>query len=117
MRTLLIMALLFMTRVLPGQKTISFPTSDGGVIYGDLYGSGSRAVVLAHGGQFNKESWKPQAEVLATAGFAVLAIDFRGYGPSRGPGQADPMSALHYIDVLAAVQYLHENGANAVSVV
>jgi len=96
---------------------VSFPTEDGGEIYADLYGAGSRGVVLAHGGQFNKESWEPQARTLAAAGFRVLAIDFRGYGRSRGPGQADPLSAPLQLDVLAAVRYLRKNGATTVSVV
>ena len=33
------------------QKTASFPTEDGGVIFADIYGHGDNAVVLAHGGQ------------------------------------------------------------------
>jgi pimeloyl-ACP methyl ester carboxylesterase len=99
------------------QKTVSFPTEDGGIVYGDVYGEGSRGVLLAHGGQFNKESWKKQAAVLTGAGFLVLAIDFRGYGQSRGPGQSDPMSAPLYFDVLAAVRYLRRTGAKTVSVV
>jgi pimeloyl-ACP methyl ester carboxylesterase len=100
------------------QEHVSFPTQDGGQIYADIYGKGDRGVVLAHGGRFNKESWEKQARVLVTAGFRVLAIDFRGYGQSRGPGQADPLSdpPLH-LDVLAAVRYLRKTGANTVSVV
>jgi alpha-beta hydrolase superfamily lysophospholipase len=99
------------------QQTVSFPTSDGGLIFANLYGSGARAVVLAHGGPFNKESWDPQAKELAAAGFRVLAIDFRGYGKSRGAGQADPLSAPLYLDVLAAVHYLRRSGAKSVYVV
>jgi pimeloyl-ACP methyl ester carboxylesterase len=99
------------------QEHVSFPTDDGGTIYGDLYGSGECGVVLAHGGRFNKESWEKQARVLATAGFRVLAIDFRGIGQSRGPGQADIMSAPLHLDVLAAVHYLRSAGAKTVSVV
>jgi len=99
------------------QEHVSFPTQDGGLIYADLYGNGDRGVVLAHGGRFNKESWEKQARVLAKAGFRVLAIDFRGYGESRGPGQADPLSALLHLDVLAAVRYLHKAGAKTVSVI
>ena len=83
----------------------------------NLYGAGERAIVLAHGGQFNKESWAKQAQTLATAGFQVLTIDFRGYGKSHGPGDSDPMDAPLQFDVLAAVRYLRENGAKNVSVV
>src|SRR4249920_780848 len=74
-----------------GQQAIKPPervhlrTQDGGLIHGDLYGLGDRGVVLAHGGRFNKESWEKQARTLAGAGFRVVAIDFRGYGKSRGP--------------------------------
>jgi pimeloyl-ACP methyl ester carboxylesterase len=114
---LAISALCLVTGVAAAQETISFPTEDGGVVFADLYGSGKKAVVLAHGGQFNKESWAPQARVLQAAGFKVLAIDFRGYGKSHGPGDKDPMDAPLEKDVLAAVQYLREAGAKSVSVV
>jgi pimeloyl-ACP methyl ester carboxylesterase len=114
---LLAIALFLSVKTLIAQTTVSFPTSDGGVVYGDMYGEGSRGVVLAHGGQFNKESWNKQAVALTKAGFKVLAIDFRGYGPSRGPGQSDPMSAPLYLDVLAAIRYLRSTGARTVSVV
>ena len=99
------------------QKTVSFPTSDGGVIFADLYGQGEKGLVLAHGGRFNKESWRPQAEQFAAAGFHVLAFDFRGYGKSHGPGQADIFTAPLQLDVLAAVRYLHSIGAKKVSIV
>src|SRR5215472_5871481 len=105
---------LALTALAAAQQHVSFPTSDGGMIYADLYGTGARAVVLAHGGRFNKESWAAQAAVLLKAGYRVLAIDFRGYGQSRGPGQADPPL---YLDVLAAVRYLRKSGAKSVSVV
>lgn len=96
---------------------LSLPTQDGGLISADLYGKGKRGVVLAHGGRFNKESWEKQARQLVAAGFCVVAIDFRGYGQSHGPGDADVMSAPLYLDVLAAVRYLHQSGAKKVSVV
>ena len=99
------------------QTTVSFPTDDGGVVYADVYGEGDRGLVLAHGGRFNKESWEEQARKLAAAEFRVLALDFRGYGKSRGPGQSDPMSAPLQLDVLAAVRYLRKTGAKSVSVV
>jgi pimeloyl-ACP methyl ester carboxylesterase len=99
------------------QRTVSFPTEDGGSVYADVYGEGDSGIVLAHGGRFNKESWAQQARTLALAGFRVLALDFRGYGKSRGPGDSDPMSAPLHLDVLAAVRYLRKTGAKSVSVV
>src|SRR6266576_3117740 len=73
-----------LTTLVAAQQTISFPTQDGGRIYADLYGNGARAVVLAHGGRFNKESWRDQARALVSNGFRVVAIDFRGFGRSSG---------------------------------
>jgi len=116
-RTLLAILALFLASTASAQRTISFPTEDGGLIFADLYGTGDKAVVLAHGGQFSKESWAPQAQILQAAGFQVLALNFRGRGKSHGPGDADIMSAPLYLDVLAAVRYLHKTGAKSVSVV
>ncbi|HEY7307633.1 MAG TPA: alpha/beta fold hydrolase [Bryobacteraceae bacterium] len=99
------------------QQSISFPAEDGGRVCADLYGQGTRAVVLAHGGRFNKESWRVHANALVSEGFLALAIDFRGFGCSRGPGQADFDNAPFEKDVLAAVRYLKTHGAKAVSVV
>lgn len=118
MRTLFAAILgLFLATVAVAQKTVSFSTEDGGLIFADLYGEGDRAVVLAHGGRFNKESWEKQAGTLAAAGFRVLALDFRGYGKSKGPGDSVPMNAPLHLDVLAAVRYLRTNGAKTVSIV
>jgi pimeloyl-ACP methyl ester carboxylesterase len=108
---------LVLTGIAAAQEHVSFPTPDGGLIHADLYGRGERGVVLAHGGRFNKESWKKQAEALEQAGFRVLAIDFRGYGQSRGPGQSEPLSAPLHFDVLAAVRYMRNTGARTVAVV
>jgi alpha-beta hydrolase superfamily lysophospholipase len=95
---------------------VSFATEDGGTINADLYGNGDRGVVLVHGGRFTKESWKPQAQYLANAGYHVLALDLRGFGQSRGPGQSNPYTAPMKFDVLAAVRYLRNNGAKTVAV-
>jgi len=112
-----VLAVLCYSLTASGQTSVSFPTEDGGVVFADLYGKGDLAIVLAHGGRFNKESWANQAQTLEAAGFEVLAIDFRGYGKSRGPGDSDPMSAPLYLDVLAAVRFLREHGAKSVFVV
>jgi pimeloyl-ACP methyl ester carboxylesterase len=115
--TFIAVVVLLLAPVSYGQEAISFPTSDGGEVSADSYGAGERGVVLAHGGRFNKGSWEKQAQALAAAGFRVLAIDFRGYGQSRGPGDSDPMDAPLHLDVLAAVRYLRNTGAKTVSVV
>jgi alpha/beta superfamily hydrolase len=96
---------------------VSFSTPDGGTVYADLYGDGAEGVVLAHGGRFDKESWEPQARILEQAGFRVLAIDFRGYGKSRGGARTEDSYDGVHLDVLAAVRYLREHGAKRVSVV
>jgi pimeloyl-ACP methyl ester carboxylesterase len=108
---------LALTIVAPAQQPVSFAADDGGQVCANLYGQGSDAVVLAHGGRFNKESWRDQALSLTSVGFRVLAIDFRGFGCSKGPGQQDFDNAPFEKDVLAAVRYLKANGAKKVSVV
>lgn len=96
---------------------VTLSTEDGALISADLYGKGDRGVVLAHGGQFTKESWKPQAQSLASAGFFVLAFDFRGFGESHRPGDSDMYTAPMHLDVLGAVRYLRSHGAKTVAVI
>jgi pimeloyl-ACP methyl ester carboxylesterase len=112
-----ILVFLILSTIATAEQNISFSADDGGRICADLYGQGTRAVVLAHGGRFKKESWRDQANELASGGFRVLAIDFRGFGCSTGPGQADFDNAPFENDVLAAVRYLRAHGAKTVSVV
>jgi hypothetical protein len=50
---LLAMTALLLSGNVAAQKTVSFPTADGGIVYADVYGEGHRGVVLAHGGEFN----------------------------------------------------------------
>jgi dienelactone hydrolase len=97
------------------QDLVSFSTDDGGVVFADVYGSGDQAVVLAHGGRFDRTSWTEQARALADAGYRALAIDFRGRGRSRVGPDSSPDD--FYLDVLAAVRWLRAEGATTVSVV
>jgi pimeloyl-ACP methyl ester carboxylesterase len=102
-----------------GQRPVTFPLQGKpGKIQADLYGSGTCGVILAHGGSFNKESWKKQAQAFADAGFLVLAIRFRGdaSSPDGSPGSFGS-TADNAADVLAAVSYLHRTGAKTVSAV
>ena len=117
--------LLFILIALPfsgcllAQKEVTFPLPNQAVqIHGDLYGHGPRAVILAHGGRFHKESWKPQALAFANAGFTVLSVGFRGdhANPDGTPGTSSS-DADNAEDVLAAVVYLHSIGAKTISAV
>lgn len=98
-------------------RPVSFMATDGVPLQGVLYGAGTRAVVLAHGGRFTKESWTPQARQLVEHGYRVLTFDFRGFGESKVAGVSDPMSAPLHRDVLGAVRFLKQNGASTVFVV
>jgi pimeloyl-ACP methyl ester carboxylesterase len=113
----LILGLLTMATLIAAPQEISFPTADSGVVFADLYGSGDRGLVLAHGMRFDKASWKDQAVRLAGAGYLVLAIDFRGYGKSHGGPKSSSAKDDLYLDVLAAAQYLRQRGAKTVSVI
>jgi pimeloyl-ACP methyl ester carboxylesterase len=97
-------------------QLVSFPSADGGRVFADRYGDGTRSgVVLAHGAVFDKQSWRELAERLAAGGHRVLAIDFRGFGQSVA-GSATTKDD-RFEDVLAAVRFLHESGVARVAVV
>jgi len=86
-------------------QSVSFSTADGGLVHANYYHSGAKAVVLAHGAIFNKESWPGLTKKLLENNISVLAIDFRGYGKSiAGNRPADK-----YEDILAAVRFLHSH--------
>jgi len=101
------------------QQTITIPLPDGrSSIQADLYGFGSRGLVLAHGGRFGKESWAPQARIFAAKGFTVLAVQFRG-DKKRPDGSTNAEGAYedNAADVLAAIRYLHSRGLKSVSAI
>lgn len=59
-------------------------TRDGTDIYVKDWGSG-RPVVLIHGWPLSADSWDPQMQALAEAGFRAIAYDRRGFGRSGQP--------------------------------
>jgi pimeloyl-ACP methyl ester carboxylesterase len=87
-------------------------------IQADLYGTGSCAVLLAHGGRFNKDSWQKQAPILTRAGFLVLAINYRGdtFNADGSPSALGSDDA-NATDVQAAAAYLHRIGAKSVAAI
>lgn len=94
----------------PDELTLT--TSDGVSLGAHLYRGGPHAVVLAHGGVFDKESWGRLATSLVDADLTALAFDFRGYGGS------EPTYGVHgkRRDVLAAIEYLDQQGYERISV-
>ena len=93
-----------------GGTVVSFTTKDGIRLAAEEFGSGRRGVVLAHGSDADKRSWRGYARALASAGHHVVVFDFRGYGGSGGerrPAQIDR-------DVVAAVEYLKQKGSTGV---
>lgn len=113
------MFLAFLTAALLAQSPITIRAADGGTVEADAYGSGERGVVLAHGGRFDRTSWKDQAQELARAGFHVVAIDFRAAVEARKGRETDCLYDEKCLakDVLAAVRYLRTAGAKTVFVV
>src|SRR5437899_12657009 len=106
-----ILSLFLAALLLPGlavaQQQVSFSTQDGGVVHADVYGSGDRSLVLAHGGRFTKESWTEQMPAFLNAGFRELAIDFRRGGQSHGPQSNSGEDDADY-DVVARGHSLHK---------
>jgi acetyl esterase/lipase len=115
---LLALAFGLVTNAAP-QSATTIQGADGGTIHADLYGSSERGIVLAHGGRFDRTSWKPQALVLAAAGFRVIAIDFRAAVEARAGRETPCLYDAHCLakDVVAAVRYLNSSGAKTVSIV
>jgi len=101
------------------QGEVAFPPAGGaGEVRADLYGSGARAVILAHGGRFDKEGWRPQARSLAAAGFRVLALRFRGDSHNAdGTPSAEGSDQDNAADVRGAVAWLERNGATHIAAV
>jgi dienelactone hydrolase len=112
-----VVASLLLCNLCEAQEHTSIQTEDGAFIAAYLYGSGTRSVVLAHGGRRTKADWAMQARILAANGFRVLAFDFRGFGESPMPPPSLRDDDAHRFDILAAVRYLRDHGAVTVSVV
>ena len=54
-------------------------------VHVDDTGGPGRPVVLIHGWPLSGEAWEPQTQVLADAGYRVIAYDRRGFGRSDKP--------------------------------
>ncbi|HZP84394.1 MAG TPA: alpha/beta fold hydrolase [Chthonomonadaceae bacterium] len=98
-----------------GSQEVSFRTSDGWTIVGDLYapaGASQGAVVLLHQRSGSAKDWQPLCEALQKAGIIALAIDQRGAGRStQGPGPTgDNAPWPTSEDIAAAIASLNTTG-------
>lgn len=115
MKFILLLCFTLISPIINAQEPLpaSFSSADGGIVHANYFYSGSKAIVLAHGAIFNKESWPELTRSLLKNNISVLAIDFRGYGEST----AGNRPADKYEDILAAVQFLHaQQGISQISV-
>lgn len=75
--------------------TVQFRGMDGLSLVGDEWNrdaestNGRPAILMLHGGGQNRHSWKNTGQVLADAGFHVVALDSRGHGDSDRSPTAD----------------------------
>jgi alpha-beta hydrolase superfamily lysophospholipase len=101
-------------------ESTAFRAADGRLLYGDVYGTGDRGVViLAHGGYSSRASWQPTAEALQAAGFHVVVFESRGAADFAAGKETPCLSdeVCQARDVLAAIRHLRRLGATTVSLV
>ena len=91
---------------------ISFTTSDHVKLVGLLYGQGKTMVICSHMNQSSLADWRDSGipERLAALGYQVLLYDFRGFGGSDG----DPETDVLNVDLTAAVNFSHQQGATKI---
>ncbi len=97
--------------VIPGSRDVSLQTEDGlelGAWFVPAAGAEDTgmAVLFAPGNGGNREGRATFAEALSERGFAVLLMDYRGYGGNPGDPSEEGLAA----DALAAVEALEDLG-------
>jgi pimeloyl-ACP methyl ester carboxylesterase len=81
--------------------------ADGAALHVAIAGDGP-PVILLHGFPENWRSWRHQVPALVHAGFAVWAVDMRGYNLSDRPTDRSAYHLSHLVDDVAAV--VHATG-------
>jgi len=82
---------------------LTFKTEDGIELNGNIFGQGSRWVILSQMYPTDQISWFDFAGDLAEMGYVALTFDFRGYGKSGG--KKDDIANI-YKDVAAAISFV-----------
>lgn len=94
---------------------LRFNAADGTKLVGHRFGKGTTAVILGHQSGGDLCEWLPYARRLASRGFFVFAIDFRGHGLSQvRAGRAENRLAA---DLAAATKEMRKLGKRKVFLV
>ena len=96
------------------KKDVDIKAPDGMNLKGSYFSPGrpGPAILLLHQCNMDRHAWDGLAKDLADSGFHVLAIDYRGYGDSKGEGFTTPEQGRAVLrdkwprDVDAAYAYL-----------
>ena len=94
--------------------TVTFDTANGATVSGELYGSGTSAVVFSVMGNC-KPGWREFAQLIAAQGFMALTYQWHGCGES---GSANETELRQFVDdTRAAIDFVREQGAEKVILV
>ena len=94
----------------PAEGEVTFTTEDGIDISGNIFGTGSKWVILSHMYPTDQTSWFGFAQELADKGYIVLTYDFRGYGKSGGNQDIPNI----YKDLEAALNFVKQYDAEQI---
>jgi pimeloyl-ACP methyl ester carboxylesterase len=96
----------------PKSAELRFRAADRTRLAGYRLGRGTTAVVLAHQSRGDACQWVGYARRLASRGYTVIALDFRGYGDSQDRGGRARFRIA--ADVAAAAKVARARGAKKV---
>jgi pimeloyl-ACP methyl ester carboxylesterase len=95
-------------------EPVRFSAADGIRVSGELIGSGSVGIAIAHDADATLSEWEPAARFLATRGYRVLLFDYRS-SPWDSQNGSHPASHFRYDrDLAGAVGFLRAEGVRTV---
>jgi predicted alpha/beta hydrolase len=100
-------------------KFVEFTAADGQVLHGSLYGEDNDdALIVATAMSVPRRYYEGFAQYAASAGFAVLVFDYRGFGKSRsGSLRRSParMTEWGRLDLPAAIDFMAARNPRSLS--